>query len=518
MSTTKLAACIDIGSNRMRMVIGQSDKNGKIKIIEELRQDTGIGRDTFTLGRISPETLRDVCSSLDNFSMKLAEYGIENCKAVATSGIREADNSLFVVDQIKAKTGFDIDIINNAEERFLTFKGIRYYTPQSEILMKKCVLVVNIGSGGLEISTFSEGRLKFTHYLKSGTLRIRELLADVENMTLNFPSIMEEYVDEILRGIKNEIKHLEIEEYIALGSGIRSISNLCATQKSGERNETINREEVFRLYSEVFSKTTSQISKAYKLDYKDAEVMLPSIMIFKKMLEMTKAKEMNAPWVSLRHGLLVEIMEKSTGIDSVGEFAEDVLSSVRYIADRFGVERRHSEYVERMAVSIFNHTKKLHRLKKEHRLYLQVAAMLHDVGKAVSHENHSLFSYDIIKAQNIIGFSNRETEIIANVALCHGDEDDCIRQGRIANLGFEDQIVVAKLAAILKMADALDKSHLQKIDEIKIAFKNDTVILKIKSKRDIFLEKWMLARKCSLFEEVMGTKVMIKTRGDSFEE
>ncbi|AHM56713.1 Ppx/GppA phosphatase [Peptoclostridium acidaminophilum DSM 3953] len=518
MNTTKLAACIDIGSNRLRMVIGQSDKSGKIKIIEELRQDTGIGRDTFTFGRIRPETLRDVCSSLDNFSKKLAEYGIENCKAVATSGIREAENSLFVVDQIRAKTGFDVDIINNAEERFLTFKGIRYYIPQSENLMKKCVLVVNIGSGGLEISTFSEGRLKFTHYLKSGTLRLRELLADVENMTLNFPSIMEEYVDETLRGVKNEIRHLEIEECIALGSGIRSISSLCATQKSGERNETIQRDEVFRLYSEVFAKTTTQISKAYNLDYKDAEIMLPSIMIFKKMLEMTKAEAMNAPWVSLRHGLLVEIMDKSSGADSGSGFGEDVLSSVRYIADRFGVERRHSEYVERMAVSIFNQTKKLHRLKKEHRLYLQVAALLHDVGKAISHENHSLFSYDIIKAQNIIGFSNRETEIIANVAMSHGEEDYCTREWRIANLGFEDQVVVAKLAAILKIADSLDKSHLQKIDEIKIACKNDTVIFKVKSKRDTFLEKWMLAKKCGLFEEVMGTKVMIKTRGDSFEE
>lgn len=512
MQKTKLAAAIDIGSNRIRMVIAQIDREGRISILEELRQSTNIGKDTFTYGKISPQVIHETCDILKKFVMKMQEYRVENVRAVATSGIREAENKSFVLEQIRMKTGFEVEVINNAEERFLTAKAIKYYMPEGHQDARKKVLLVNIGSGGLEVSSFVDKKLKGTYYLKLGSLRLKEILSDIENITLHFPSIMEEFIEAKMLPVKNHIESLDIDGFIALGSGVNTILGLSDSKKVGERNEIIQKTEIDRIYGEIFSKTAIQISKKHDIVHSEAQVLLPSVMIFKKLLDMTSAKFMYAPWVSLRHGILVDTMDKSYKYGINKSLDEDIISSTRYIGEKYNYEKVHSEYVERLALSIFDQTKKLHKLKKNHRKYLQVASILHDVGKIMSYENHNMNSYNIIKAQNIIGFSNREVEIIANIARYHGEEEPKPYHDTFERLGFADQIVVAKLSAILKLADALDKSHAQKVEELKISGRDEELVFKIKSKKDTFLEKWTFIQKTRLFEEVMGTRIIIKAK------
>ena len=120
----EIVAAIDVGSNYLRMSIAELYQDGKIVILEDIIQRNNIGRDTFSEGRISTETIKDTCDALKGFTMLMKDYRIKNYRAIATSGIREADNRDFILEQIRLSTGIEVKIINNAQERFFMYKAL----------------------------------------------------------------------------------------------------------------------------------------------------------------------------------------------------------------------------------------------------------------------------------------------------------------------------------------------------------------------------------------------------------
>lgn len=159
-------AAIDVGSNFLRMIIAQILPDGKIIPLDDLRKSTHIGRDTFSHGRISAESIHQTCDTLTGFCKLMQDYKVKNYRAVSTTGIREAENQQYVLEQIRLRTGLTVGIINNAQERFLMYKAVREHLPTPKKISTKGALILDIGSGGVEVSTYNEGKLKFMEYIK----------------------------------------------------------------------------------------------------------------------------------------------------------------------------------------------------------------------------------------------------------------------------------------------------------------------------------------------------------------
>jgi exopolyphosphatase/guanosine-5'-triphosphate,3'-diphosphate pyrophosphatase len=194
MKKNEIVAAIDMGSHALRMKIAQISSEGKIRTLELLRYPISLGRDTYAMGRVSFKTVDETCEILKGFKNLMADYGVKTYRMIATSAVREAENREYIADQIRLKTGLNIEVISNAEERFLTYKAIRENLPDHEKVRKEGAVIVDIGSGSIEISVYRDGYLAMSQNIKLGSLRIREVLSSIEGRTLNFPKILEEYI------------------------------------------------------------------------------------------------------------------------------------------------------------------------------------------------------------------------------------------------------------------------------------------------------------------------------------
>lgn len=508
----KLVAAIDVGSNAIRMIVAELSEKGEIKILEELKKSSGIGKDTYNLGKISFETIKETCKILKNYKKMMDEYGVKNYKAVSTSGIRESENKDYVIDQIKMYSGLEVDVINNSQERMMTYKAIRDYLPGASAIREKGALIIDIGSGGVEVTLYDAGTMQFTEYVKVGSLRLKETLADLESITLDFSSVLEDFIESKIYILKNRIAPYNTPNFIGLGGESTSIYKACKKSPEEKSEKRVGSDSIVELYGTVKMMNTEEIASYMGISEKQAEMVVPSLAIFIKFMEMTKSNGMYFPRVSLRHGILAEMADEMFDTKRKEEFVNDIRSSVSYLGKRYRMDDSHSEHIKEMALKIFDKTKRIHGLDEKDRFHLELAALLHDIGKYININTHNEHSFNIINSQNIIGIGDEELNIIAHIARFHNEEDP----GGIPSykdLDYEDRIKISKLSAILKLCDAMDITHKRHISEIDIKIKHTDVIITAFTDEDIPLEKWYFLKKADFFEEVMGYRPILKIKG-----
>jgi exopolyphosphatase/guanosine-5'-triphosphate,3'-diphosphate pyrophosphatase len=375
----ELVASIDVGSNSIQMIIAEIYGEGQIQVLEDLWHPTNIGRDTFVHRRISVESINETVETLKGFVSLMKDYRIKRYRAIATSGIREADNREYVLDQLQTRTGLSVEVISSSQERFFIYKAMRDRLPQVKDFRYSGFLVVNIRMGGLEASVYNKGRFCFTEHIKAGPLRMRQILRDLESLTLDFPALMEEFLESKLFNLKPLIMGLDMENVIGLGGEIDTIARLCMQKKLIRDENFIGIKALEKLFNLLKGLTTDQLVYEYELHYNEAEVLLPSLIIFKKFLEMTRAKGIHIPGVSLRHGLLAELVDERLDTPRKHLFNEDIISSVWYMANRFGINYKHAQQVTKISLSVFDQIRNIHHLKARERMLLEVAAIFFQV-------------------------------------------------------------------------------------------------------------------------------------------
>lgn len=505
-------SCIDVGSNFLRMLIAEIMPSGEIVQLEDLWKPTNIGRDTFTYHRIELDSIRETCQTLQGFARLMEDYKVKSYRAVATSGLREAENGEYVLEQIRLQTGLLVEVVNASQERFIIYKALRDNLPEVKSFRDPGFMVVNIGMGGLEASVYSQGHLRFTEYMKAGSLRLRQVLADLEHTTLDFPSIIEEFLESKIYTLKPQITSLKIKHVIGMGGELSAISSICLDHGLSDREDFINKKALRRLYNSIRRLTTEQIIDKYELHRNEADILLPSVIIFNKFLEMTVADGLYVPNASLRHGLLADMVDERFETSRKHDFQSDIISSVWFLAERFGLDEAHVRQVVKLALAIFDGTQQLHRLESRDRFLLEVASILHDVGHFLNSNEHQLYSEQIIRSSDIMGLSSLDLELVAGIARYHSDEIPLPSHHAYSAFDYGNKIRVSKLAAILKLAETLDISHRQKIKKIDISRHKRELLFSLTTHEDTLLEEWSFSAHLDFFEEVIGYRPIFKRR------
>ena len=253
---------------------------------------------------------------------------------------------------------------------------------------------------------------------------------------------------------------------------------------------------------DLIGKSEDEIAQQLDIPQTHASLVTPGLMLFARLFAFTDAKRLWMPDVKLGDGLAVDYAQKSRLIKLKHNFNDDILSATRQIAERYQCNVPHTRFVEKAALGIFDAMKKLHGLGERERLILQLAAIMHDSGKFVSLMYPSEAGYDIIMASEIIGISHEERETVAKI-IKYNTRDFDYRQMNLTQ---------SKLTAMLRLANALDRSHKQKMSDLKISLEGDELIIATSTYEDITLEYGLFKEKTELFEEIYGVRPVLRQR------
>ncbi|NDL67664.1 HD domain-containing protein [Anaerotalea alkaliphila] len=506
----EIIAAIDMGSHAIRMKIAEVDKSGKFRELESFKKMVTIGHDTFTMGRVGIQSVDQICSILELFKKSLAEYQVERYGAYATSAFREAANRDYIIDQIRLRTGIQVEILDYAREQSLTHNAIKNTLPDYGMLIREGAVIVVIGAGNIQVTCYKEGVLESSQNLKVGVLRIRETFENLEDVELRYNEILDEYITTNLECVEFFRQTKVYRHLIALGGEMNVVKQIVCSEIPGG-DDKLHKSDFEAFYREVYDSPRERLEERFDIQREQAELLLPTMILFKKFLDNIQEDKIHIPLASLTDGILNILYEERFLVYRNEAMALDILASARVLGERFQYNRIHAEMVERNALLIFERTKTLHGLKKE-RLLLRVACILHDIGKFLSLNQHSLNSYQMIKSLEVFGLSKREMLLVANITRYHSGYRPLHRDESFFSLTQGERVLVAKLVAVLKLADALDKSHKQKIllDSVKLRGKELVIKGHVKATVNTTLEEWTFQKKADFFIEVFGIQPILK--------
>lgn len=514
-------AAIDVGSNEVSLCIYEISKKDGIRRLEHVRKTLELGSQTYSNGKISHKMAEQLCDILNGYARKMKEYQVKDYRACATSAIREASNRLLVLNKVRLQTGIEVEIISNSQQRFLCFKALTLWDKEFQNIIEKGTALADVGSGNIQISLFDKKALVVSQNMKLGSLRIRELLGELEKQTGDFHHLMSEYIeneiDTFYRVFLNEQSfgnsgNMIIENLIGVGDQLKEILFYIEDKKMGrDRMVPVAREEFERAYHIISNQSLEEQAILHGISKEQASLILPTFMIYHKLFQKTNAGIL---WISrnnLCDGIGADYAGRVEKLSFVHDFKEDILTCSRNIASRYQNNRLHSDYVEGIALKIFDSLAKTYGLNRRQRLLLQIAVILHNCGEYINMNNVPEVSYMIVSTTEIIGISHEERIVTANIIRGQGRElhiSDIMEE----NLNQGDYFTVARLSAILQIADALDKSHCQKCRRIESRLKGGELCVEAVSLEDMTLEKAVFERKAEYFEEVFGVRSLLKLK------
>ena len=502
-------AALDLGTNSFHLIVAESEGNSGLKLIDREKEVIRLGEgNKGDLKLISPESMSRAIEAIQRFKA-IAESHNAFLRAVATSAVRESVNNLEFIEKVYAETGVEIEVVSGIEEARLIYLGILRAVP----VYNQRVLTIDIGGGSTEFVIGEEGRIIFSTSLKLGAVRMTQMFFPEAIVTDEAEAKCRKWIAGEIVSVRRAADLYGFEKCVGssgsiLAAGMMSLAN---ENKSIDgalaiNNKKFSKSQIGKVTEETLKLTTPEERlKIPGLETKRADIIPAGLLIIDTIMEELGIKEIVTSEFALREGIVIDTLSKIDP-DSRDEKLRDLrLSSVKQLAERCRYDKKHCEHVGMIATSIFDQTRKLHGLGKNARELLYYAALLHDVGHHIGHSKHHRHSEYIIRNSELMGFSQDEINIIATVSRYHRKSHPKKSHAEYNSFPERLRSKVRKLAAILRVADALDRTHQGAVQFVEVQVSSSEVVFKIKpGKVEPDMELWNFERRKGLFEEVFG--------------
>lgn len=498
-------AVVDIGSNAIRLLVGRVIYNDKLETIESIRMPVRLGQDTFSHGQIREETALLALDAFLRFRKVADNYGVEKIRAVATSAMREANNSDSLCERISRATGIEIEIISGDEEARLIHLAVAHAVN----LKNKHAMLIDIGGGSVEVTLSQGNNILSTESYNMGTVRLLEKLSR-KPAKLPFDELVREYAEAAKRRIERDVGDKKIDLCIGTGGNIEEMGVLRKKIFKRESDQAITLEELGKLTEILSSLTVKERMRKFKLKADRADVILPASIVLKMIAKEARVTEVKIPNVGLKDGILIDLAHSLSSAPRPSS-REQVWTSAIRLGEKYQFDSEHANLVAHLAGSLFEQTQPLHDMGSENKLLLEVAALLHDIGHFISTVEHDKHAYYIMQANPLIGLTKREQDIVANVARYHRKAMPSLGDENFRALTSKDRYLVIKLSALLRLADAMDVSHTLRVKDVMMRQVKHKWLLKLRGEGALNLEIWALEKRRALFQDVFGMKLEIET-------
>jgi len=506
-STADLGAVIHIGATSVSLLIGAPDKEKGFRKLEYLDKPLPLARDIFRTGSVSRATVEQAAGILRDFQQSLNENGVapEAVRCYTTNILSEAANHEIFINRMQVAAGRNVELLDDGDMTRLIYQITLRLLKNNTQIAQANTLVSHIGPGNTRALYFRKGRIAAYSSYRLGIFRTREAVGG--DAGAKHLSHIEEQIRGVVEQLTADYSHFQETDYhVAIGAEIQ-----CAAPEVGEQKHGAYFIEPGKL--DAFTKklagmSADEVVRKLHLHYTGGEGMVAALQTNLALARSFDDKELVVPEGDFQRDLLVDLLSSNP---QTRTFQDEVLQAARTIARKYHTDRPHAEHVASFAQQLFRELKDLHGLDEKHELLLRVAAILHEVGLFVSPREHHKHSLYLILNSEIFGLSTSDRTLVALLARYHRRYNPSPSHPHFNDLTREERLTVLKLAAILRLADALDRSHSQRIKKIQSRREGETLYVETSGVEDTTVEQIAINGKSDLFEDIYGYEIMLRT-------
>ena len=505
----KKLAAIDIGTNSMKLLVAAVEDDGSLEILSREKAMVRLGSETLVSGRLSPEAIEAGTSTVEHFLTIARGSGAEVVRAVATCAVREAANSQEFIEAVKRRTGLTVDAISGEEEARLINLAVRSeFPPRLDPLF-----LVDIGGGSTEFVISDGNRVLLTESLPLGVVRLADRFGRSDPPAVKDLRKMKKAIRAAARRAAEAVRRTGFATCVGSSGTIQSLSLVYEAAVRGREpsptgHRPLTREGLKKVNRLLRRTTEKEKLKVPGLDPRRRDIAVPGGLLLAWILKRTGAEAIVVGDRGLREGILLDDVARQGQRRTPDR---DVRArSVDRLLRRGNAEVLHAAHVARLALELFDRTHALHQLTATEREWLQYGALLHDIGCYVGYAKHQRHSYYLITHGDLTGFSAEEVEVLASLARYHRGGGPRESHENWRRMDPYLRPVAEKLAALLRIADGLDRSHRQLVTSVACSVRSRKVVFEIAARADCEAELDGAATKADLFERVFDRRVVLR--------
>jgi exopolyphosphatase/guanosine-5'-triphosphate,3'-diphosphate pyrophosphatase len=519
-----ILAAIDMGTNSLHMVVVKIDPTlPAFTIITREKETVRLGDRDIKTGNLKPEVMARTLKALRRFQQRAESLNAEQVVAVATSAMREAPNGRDFLKEIETELGLRVSLISGQEEARRIYLGVLSGMDFNE----EPHIIIDIGGGSTELILGDGQEPRSLSSTKIGAVRLTSEFITTDPISNSEFDFLQAYIRGMLERPVEELQarlYLEEQPRLVGTSGtIETLAVAIAREKQGVEPSPLTGYQFKLKDLAEFVQRLRKLSYNQRLDIpgmsdKRAEIILPGALILLEAMTLLNMDSLTVCERSLREGVIVDWMLTHGLIEDRLRYQSSIRQrSTLKIAQKHHVNLDSAERIAGFVLTLFDRTQGLlHDWGLNERELLWSAAILHNCGIHISHSAHHKHSYYLIRNGELLGYTDTEVEIIANLARYHRQSAPKKKHDNYRNLpSKQHRKMVSQLSALLRLAVALDRRQVGAIAQLGCRYFPDTqqlhLILHPNEPDDpCVLELWSLEQKKVVFEEEYEVQLIPK--------
>ena len=501
-------AALDVGSNSIRLLVAEYDPHAGLSVIDEVKDQPRLAQGLAATGRLDEAAMERALATLARMREVCRRRGVRRIAAVATAAVREAANGEEFVRRVREELDLPLRVIDAGTEATLSYRSVAHHFR----VIGARTLVADIGGGSLELIGAVDGLVELTLSLPLGAVRLTEMhLVGKRDPRREVASLR----TQVRRQLKKTFRPREWTAATLIGSGgtFTSLGRMATARRGLPLPETVHgvsvaTAEVETLLEWLSAKTPEQRRLVAGLNPQRADIILAGLAVTAELLALVDAPTVTVSAFGLREGLLLEMVG--------GEAAPappDPLRLMREFVERCQGDRRHVEHVRVLARQLFDQLAQPLGATEADWPLLEAASLLHDVGQLVSYRKHHKHSFQLIIHADRLDLSARDRALVALASRYHRKKGPSRKHPEFAALGIEDQAVVRRVSALLRLADGLDRGHTSNVDQVTATLAPGELLIEVAPRiagADLSLECWGAERKSDVLAKLLQRDLVIR--------
>jgi exopolyphosphatase/guanosine-5'-triphosphate,3'-diphosphate pyrophosphatase len=512
-------AAIDIGTNSVHMIVVRINPDFSFEVIDREKDMVRLGAGGLDGRALTPEAMQAALQVLSKFRRLAESHSVDNIVAAATSAVREAENGGDFLRAVRAQTGIHPRLISGTEEARLIHLAAVYGVG----VPGETAVAIDIGGGSVEITRGVGPAIEVGRSFKLGVIRLTERFVKSDPISPRDERKLVRHITSEIGEHLRQIARAGFDRVIGTSGTILSLGTVASAAEgrahASLRNRRIAAKQIRRVRRTVTSVDLQKRLKVPGLDPRRADLVVAGAILLDTLLARLGASEITLCDLSLREGLVLDyIARHRKEIAQADRYPDVRRRSVIELAERCNYWPEHAQQIARLSIGLFDQTRATHGLTDREREWLEYGALLHDIGVHISYEQHHKHSYYLIRNGDLRGFEPYEVEIMALLTRYHRQATPKARHDGFGDLPRKQRKAVKRLAAILRLAESLDRSHSQTISGVELHDRGEDALLQLRTSGDAELELWSATRHSAPFERLIGKPLRVEVSRQTYVE